>query len=105
MSKSQFSCQQCGTLHSKWSGQCTGCGEWNTLVEEAVAGPPGGLKAAKTNAKTGGAGGLDFTALNSQEAPPTRIVMGVDELDRVFGGGLVPAAIGDELLHHALPRQ
>ena len=32
--KSIFNCTQCGTQHSKWMGQCQGCKEWNTLVEE-----------------------------------------------------------------------
>ncbi|MEO1643251.1 MAG: DNA repair protein RadA, partial [Pseudomonadota bacterium] len=89
MAKSQFVCQSCGAAHSKWSGRCDACGEWNTLVEETISGPPGGLKAPKGSAKTGS---VDFTALNGETEPPARIVMGVDELDRVFGGGIVPSS-------------
>jgi len=90
MSKSQFVCQSCGAAHSKWSGRCDACGEWNTLTEESVSGPPGGLKAPKSGAKKSGK--VEFTPLNGEQEPPARIVMGVDELDRVFGGGLVPAS-------------
>lgn len=90
MSKSQFVCQSCGAAHSKWSGRCDACGEWNTLSEEALSGPPGGLKAPKASGKRSGK--AEFTALNGDQEPPARIILGVDELDRVFGGGLVPAS-------------
>lgn len=90
MAKSQFICQSCGAAHSKWSGRCDACGEWNTLVEEAISGPPGGLKAPKSGSKA--AGKAKFSALNGDDAPPERIVLGVDELDRVFGGGIVPSS-------------
>ncbi|HPF24271.1 MAG TPA: ATPase domain-containing protein, partial [Hyphomonas sp.] len=85
-----FVCQSCGEVHSKWSGKCNGCGEWNTLVEEAVAGVPGGLGAPKTGSKRPGK--VDFVALNDTTEAPERIVMGVNELDRVFGGGIVPSS-------------
>jgi len=84
----QFTCQSCGEVHSKWSGRCAGCGEWNTLVEETATSAPGGLKAQKAGTKK--AAKTAFTALNGAEDPPPRIIMGVEELDRVFGGGIVP---------------
>ncbi|MEM7007491.1 MAG: ATPase domain-containing protein, partial [Pseudomonadota bacterium] len=83
-----FACQSCGEIHSKWSGRCGACGEWNTLTEETGSAVPGGLKAQKSGKKTGAE--TNFVALNGKDEPPPRIVMGVDELDRVFGGGLVP---------------
>ncbi len=90
MLKTQFICQSCGDAHTKWSGRCDGCGEWNTLVEEAAGGPPGGLKGRPGQAtRTRPA---SFTALNGTTAAPERIQIGVDELDRVFGGGIVPAS-------------
>ena len=85
-----FVCQSCGEVHSKWSGKCVGCGEWNTLVEEAVVGVPGGLAASKTGSKR--TNKVDFVALNDTAEAPARIIMGVDELDRVFGGGIVPSS-------------
>ncbi|MBL4878090.1 MAG: DNA repair protein RadA, partial [Hyphomonas sp.] len=83
-----FVCQSCGEVHSKWSGKCAGCGEWNTLVEETVGGTPGGLAAPKAGTKRSGK--TEFVALNAETETPARIVMGVEELDRVFGGGIVP---------------
>jgi DNA repair protein RadA/Sms len=85
-----FVCQSCGEVHSKWSGKCVGCGEWNTLVEEAVVGVPGGLAAPKTGSKR--TNKVDFVALNDTAEAPARIIMGVEELDRVFGGGIVPSS-------------
>ncbi len=90
MAKSHFVCQSCGAVHSKWSGRCDACGEWNTLVEEAASGPPGGLKAPKSGSKSSNK--AEFTALDGDAAPPERIILGVDELDRVFGGGIVPSS-------------
>ena len=90
MAKSQFVCQSCGAVHTKWSGRCDACGEWNTLAEEASSGPPGGLKAQKAGTKRSGK--AEFTALDGDASPPERIVLGVEELDRVFGGGIVPSS-------------
>lgn len=90
MSKSQFVCQSCGAVHSKWSGRCDACGEWNTLTEETSSGPPGGLKAKKAGSKRSNK--AEFTALDGNDTPPERILLGVEELDRVFGGGIVPSS-------------
>jgi DNA repair protein RadA/Sms len=90
MSKSHFVCQACGAVHSKWSGRCDGCGEWNTLVEETASAPPGGLKPATGKARR--TRPAAFTALNGTNEAPARIQIGVEELDRVFGGGVVPAS-------------
>jgi DNA repair protein RadA/Sms len=89
-STSAFVCQSCGEVHSKWTGKCNGCGEWNTLVEEAVAAVPGGLAPAKAGTKRSNK--IEFVALNDRADPPKRIIMGVEELDRAFGGGLVPSS-------------
>lgn len=82
-----FTCTACGTVHGKWSGRCDGCGGWNTLVEEAplTTGPA---------SKTLGAKGRTITlsTLSSEEPAPPRTGSGMEELDRVLGGGLVPAS-------------
>jgi DNA repair protein RadA/Sms len=83
-----YVCQACGAVHSKWSGQCTACGGWNGLVEEVQSRPPGAL-APSRSAK---ARGLAFETLQSEAVPPPRILTGVDEFDRVCGGGVVPGS-------------
>ncbi len=82
---STFTCTACGAAHSKWIGRCEACGAWNTIVEEAPlsAGP----KALGAKGK-----GIPLTDLATQEAAPPRAASGINELDRVLGGGLVPAS-------------
>ena len=76
-------CQACGASHPKWSGRCDACGAWNTLVEEAQHQPaPRGLSAGKARA-------VERLNLASGQPPPARMAIGIAELDRVFGGGLV----------------
>jgi DNA repair protein RadA/Sms len=83
-----YVCQSCGASHTKWAGQCSACGAWNSLVEEVTSRPPGALaptRASKTR-------GLAFETLETESATPLRIVTGVDEFDRVCGGGVVPGS-------------
>ena len=87
MSKSSpnFTCTNCGAAHRKWIGKCDACGAWNSIIEETPlsAGPK----------SIGGKGkSIPLTDLATQEASPPRASSGIDELDRVLGGGLVPAS-------------
>ncbi|MBC7736438.1 MAG: AAA family ATPase, partial [Candidatus Saccharibacteria bacterium] len=84
-STSTFTCTACGAAHSKWIGRCEACGAWNTIVEEVPlsAGP---------KAMGGKGKGIVLTDLATQEASPPRASSGINELDRVLGGGLVPAS-------------
>ncbi len=90
MSKSgpSFTCTSCGAVHKKWSGRCDACGAWNSIVEEAP------LSAGPASKSLGTARGrrIDLTTLQTEEAPPPRASSGIAELDRVLGGGLVPAS-------------
>jgi DNA repair protein RadA/Sms len=82
-----YVCQECGTVHSKWGGQCQGCQAWNTLVEEQIekVSPfAKGAKAASSKSR------LDFVALQGSEAQLPRRKSNIGEFDRVCGGGLVP---------------
>lgn len=82
-------CRACGAVHGKWSGQCSACGEWNSLAEESQApAPPGALKPATTARGRG----LAFESLKSETPEPPRIRTGVAEFDRVCGGGVVPGS-------------
>jgi DNA repair protein RadA/Sms len=83
-----FVCQSCGSVQTKWAGQCAGCGQWNTLVEEVQSRPPGGLAPSKA----GRGRGLAFQGLQDATPAPPRIVTGVAEFDRVCGGGVVPGS-------------
>jgi DNA repair protein RadA/Sms len=84
--KSSFICQNCGSVHTRWAGRCDSCGEWNTIVEEAAetGGIGGGPNVAPTKGK---AAKLVPLSGSTEEAP--RIVTGIEELDRVTGGGFV----------------
>lgn len=83
--KNMFECSGCGHLESKWLGRCPSCGSWNTLLEtiekqtkrKADKKPP---KAPSSLAAIGSGG------------EPHRIPAGMEELDRVLGGGIVPGS-------------
>ncbi|WP_319824173.1 DNA repair protein RadA [Thalassovita sp.] len=83
-----YSCTACGASHNKWSGRCDACGEWNSIIEDKPlsAGPT-----AKSLGNKRGAS-IALTDLATQETPPPRTCSGMEELDRVLGGGLVPAS-------------
>ena len=83
-----FACQSCGATQSKWAGQCPACGGWNTLVEELQSRPPGALAPSRASRTRG----LTFETLQSETPTPPRILTGVDEFDRVCGGGVVPGS-------------
>ena len=89
--KTQYHCTACGSVHSKWNGQCADCGEWNTL-EESVTTP----QASPKNPRFSGYSG-ETVAIRSlkdvqiQEDP--RTPTSLTELDRVLGGGLVSGSV------------
>jgi DNA repair protein RadA/Sms len=88
--KTAFVCNDCGADYSKWAGQCTACGGWNTLAEVRLGNSKNprtsvGRKDGFAGAASGSVQTLDQIAL--QEQP--RINTGSLELDRVLGGGLV----------------
>ncbi len=81
--KSLFSCQECGYEAPKWLGRCPGCGSWNTL-QEVTARPLRG--SAKEAAR--------ITALKDvPAAAEVRLKTGIDEFDRVLGGGIVSGSV------------
>ncbi|ASL39666.1 MULTISPECIES: DNA repair protein RadA [Acetobacter] len=84
-----YVCTNCGAVHAKWAGQCDACGEWNTLEEMAVE-----PLAASSAAVRGGKGRrVALQALEGEIKLPPRTQTGIAELDRVLGGGLVPASV------------
>ncbi len=79
----RFVCKHCGTEHAKWAGRCDGCGEWNALAEEDAP------KTVPKGLKIGAGRAIERVDLNGSRAAPERLATGIDELDRVLGGGLV----------------
>ena len=79
-------CSSCGTHHPKWAGQCTGCGEWNTLVEEVVS---TGGEATLVATPAGRPVPIAEVDAIAGEPRPT----GITEFDRVLSGGLVPGSV------------
>jgi DNA repair protein RadA/Sms len=82
----QFSCSGCGYSTGKWLGRCPSCGGWSTLLEERTAAP------ISPNTGQGAARPL-LRLVEVEAADADRISTGISELDRVLGGGLVPASI------------
>ena len=90
--RSMYVCSECGGEHSKWQGQCADCGAWNTLSEFRIEKGPA---AART--RTGYAGADDrakpvrLADVSGEQAE--RVSIGIGELDRVLGGGLVRGSV------------
>ncbi|TMK90490.1 MAG: DNA repair protein RadA [Actinobacteria bacterium] len=79
----QHACTECGYAAARWFGRCPGCGAFGTLVEEI---PPPAHGAARETRPI-----LRLVDVTAEEAE--RISTGVPELDRVLGGGIVPASL------------
>lgn len=84
-------CSACGHESLRWAGQCPGCGEWNTLVEEVKRPAPG--KAAATGQRASGSAATPITLNDIAATEHTRLSTGIGELDSVLGGGLVPGSL------------
>ncbi len=85
--KRRYICQACGSVAPRWQGQCTDCGEWNTLSEEA----PATVFSAKHDLSSGGRA-ISFEALDAPGEQLVRQSTGLAEFDRALGGGLVPGS-------------
>ncbi|MGN6809640.1 MAG: LAGLIDADG family homing endonuclease, partial [Thermomicrobiales bacterium] len=93
----QYVCQNCGFASPKWHGRCPQCGEWESLVETAVARPAptgGGLNSASALARGRRPALVKPTLLGEVSASgQDRIPVPIDEFNRVVGGGLVPGSL------------
>lgn len=88
--KTQYQCSQCGGISSKWSGQCPACQEWNCLVEVAQETSQHRF-AAKHQGLAQTAPVLKLADIEAQDVP--RFSSGIEEFDRVLGGGLVEGGV------------
>ena len=87
--KTVYFCQNCGHEETKWLGQCPACKEWNTFVEEKVL-------VSSISAQAGAKTVRDINVVSLSEVSVddhTRIETGMQELDRVLGGGIVPGSL------------
>jgi len=91
--KSIYSCTECGATSPKWQGQCPGCAQWNTLVETvAETAPTANSRFATNYASLAGSGKLqELSSIKPREEP--RQATGIEEFDRVLGGGLVAGGV------------
>ena len=88
--KTQYTCQICGSIHPKWTGQCTDCEAWNTLTEVAM------VPSAQKGRFQGYAGEQTAQVYALPDVPTTSVARtstGISELDRVLGGGLVNGSV------------
>ncbi len=85
-----FFCQSCGYESSKWLGQCPGCKEWNTMVEEPAV-PKGNSGAGSSVSDRRAAAPVRLTQVELREGE--RMTTHIAELDRVLGGGIVPGSL------------
>jgi len=85
---SRFVCQNCGNEQAKWSGQCSGCQQWNSLVETVVAVKKTGFgRGGKVGSRTA----VKLSEVRGREV--ARVKTGIGELDRVLGGGMVGGSV------------
>ncbi|MCM1182704.1 MAG: DNA repair protein RadA [Roseburia sp.] len=91
-STTRFFCQECGHESAKWMGQCPACKKWNTMVEERVAVTGGGMGgSAKTAPLREASKPVELGAISTKEED--RIKTGIQELDRVLGGGIMQGSL------------
>lgn len=79
-----YTCQACGHVERKWSGKCTSCGGWSTFVEEIAGERKRAAPATRARAQR-------ITDVDGASVP--RAPVGMGDLDRVLGGGLVPGSL------------
>src|SRR5450830_685270 len=88
--KTNYTCTECGGIVNKWAGQCPSCGQWNTLVETIVE-AAGNRFSGKHQSLAQTAPVLNLSDIEASDVP--RFGTGIEEFDRVLGGGLVPGGV------------
>ncbi|MDP1805451.1 MAG: DNA repair protein RadA, partial [Acidimicrobiales bacterium] len=83
--RSTYRCAGCGAEGPQWTGRCAGCGAWNTIVEERTA-PASAMSALAAPSRA-----LPIADVESEGWAPRPV--GIGELDRVLGGGLVAGSV------------
>lgn len=91
-SKTLYNCTDCGAQSNKWAGQCGDCGAWNTLVETIAVVETAG-KGNRFAGYAGVAGSRVQLLADVEPGQESRLSIGIEELDRVLGGGLVSGSV------------
>ncbi len=81
-----YSCSHCGAQFSKWNGRCLECGAWGTLEKQTIVGGREEQKLEVSPAQV-----VDFSKIKDDEL--SRLPVGISEIDRVLGGGIVPGSL------------
>ena len=84
-----FTCQNCGAQSPKWLGRCPECNNWNTYVEEQIAEEVKPTRSSMTASANFSPTPLPDISTDASEHDP----VGIAELDRVLGGGIVPGSV------------
>ncbi len=90
--KIHFLCSGCGARHLQWSGRCSSCSQWNTL-EEVHPSAPAALPSGRRSHAANSISVVDSAELGARYHSLNAIPTGSGELDRAFGGGLVPGSV------------
>lgn len=87
--KTKFYCTECGYESPKWYGKCPGCQSWNTMVEETES----IVKTQGRNSSLFDSKEKPLPIINIESDQEPRILTGIQELNRVLGGGVVPGSL------------
>ncbi len=88
--KTNYTCTECGGISNKWAGQCPSCSKWNTMVETVIE-TVSNRYSAQPQGLVQGAPVMKLADIEAADVP--RFGTGIDEFDRVLGGGLVAGGV------------
>lgn len=94
--KTTYSCEACGTIHTKWAGKCPDCGAWNSFIEEYEVGGYGtdsGLTTNNQKLKPEEGQMIKMFDLDHKIDDINRVKINIEEFDRVLGGGIVRGSV------------
>src|SRR6059058_4789920 len=90
--KTSFVCNDCGAIASRWTGQCGDCKAWNTMTEQVESAGVNRMSQTQTHRSLAqGSPVLSLADIEAIDVP--RFGTGIEEFDRVLGGGLVPGGV------------
>src|SRR3990172_5609616 len=92
-SRIRYECSSCGANYPKWVGRCAVCGEWDSVVEQAVPSAAAAGAMPHRIASSPGAGPQTLSEVSRDPADVRRLRTGIGELDNILGGGLVPGSL------------